>query len=96
MKQYYHLPNSITYNNMEWYCVDVMDAMKGMTYDQKRITVAPLSDYIFSGRATCDFCRALINTKPYLIARRLLQGGSDQEIMKRIKKYLHEGDEENA
>lgn len=48
----------------------------------------PLVYYVNTGRASAEFLKRLINAKTFMIVRKLQSGGSDQEIMKRIKKYL--------
>ena len=48
----------------------------------------PLIYYVNTGRASAEFLKRLINAKTSMIVRKLQSGGSDQEIMKRIKKYL--------
>ena len=50
--------------------------------------ISPLQWYINTGRASADFLLKLVNTKSYLIAKILHNGGSDSEIIKRIKNYI--------
>ena len=50
--------------------------------------ISPLLWYINTGRAPITFLKTLIDTKPFMIARRLHAGGSDAEIIDRIKKYI--------
>ena len=52
--------------------------------------IAPLDWYIRTGRASVDFLRRFIAAKPFMIARRLHKGGSDQEIIDRIRDYLYQ------
>jgi hypothetical protein len=47
--------------------------------------IAPLVWYIETGRASTPFLEKLIAKKPYIVARRLHAGGSDMEIIARIK-----------
>ena len=47
--------------------------------------IAPLVWYIETGRASTPFLEKLIAKKPYVVARRLHAGGSDMEIIARIK-----------
>lgn len=47
--------------------------------------VYPLRWYIASGRASSPFIRKLLSIRPDVIARILISGGSDQEIVSRIK-----------
>lgn len=44
--------------------------------------------YINTGRAPTAFIRAMMRRRPSTIARRCLIGGSDQEIIDRIKKLV--------
>lgn len=50
--------------------------------------ISPLSRYINTGRASLDFLQRLYHAKPFMVARKLHQGGSDDEIIKRVQKYL--------
>ena len=50
--------------------------------------MAPLRWYVDTGRASLDFLHRLMAAKPFLIARRLHQGGSYDEVIARIKTYL--------
>lgn len=51
--------------------------------------IAPLRWYIDTGRASTEFLYRLINkSKPFMVARKLHAGGTDEEIIKRIKSYL--------
>lgn len=47
--------------------------------------IAPLLWYINTGRAPVSFLKLLIAAKPYLVAHRLHAGGSDDEIIARVK-----------
>ena len=57
---------------------------RGSTWDQANRDVSPLTWYIDTGRASTDFLRRLLATKPYLIARRLRKGGTYDETLRRI------------
>lgn len=48
----------------------------------------PLKWYIGTGRASCPYLIALLNAKPYMIARKLHQGGSVQEVLDRVSEYI--------
>lgn len=48
----------------------------------------PLIFYIHTGRASIEFLRKLIETSPTRIARILMGGGSDDQIISRIKKSI--------
>lgn len=50
--------------------------------------IAPLVWYIETGRASTPFLRKLIDAKPFMIARKLHMGGSDAEIIDRVKAYI--------
>ena len=44
--------------------------------------------YVSTGRASGEFVRAMLKHRPSTIAKRCLAGGSDQEIIDRIKKLV--------
>lgn len=48
------------------------------------VEVDPLVYYINTGRASCDFLRRLLATRPLLVARRLHAGGSSVEALQRV------------
>lgn len=50
--------------------------------------IAPLIWYIKTGRASTEFLRRLCEAKPFVIGRQLVAGGSDDEIIQRVKKKL--------
>ena len=50
--------------------------------------VDPLKWYINTSRASNSFVRAIINAKPFMIARRLHEGGSYEDAIKRVRTYL--------
>lgn len=63
-------------------------------YDETAQNIAPLSWYIGTGRASLDFLRAFMATKPFMIARKLRAGGTYEEVIRRIKEYIkYEEDE---
>ena len=47
--------------------------------------VSPLWWYIDTGRASADFLGRLVQVKPYVIGRLLMKGGSDAEVIDRVK-----------
>jgi hypothetical protein len=49
---------------------------------------APLRWYIETGRASLDFLHALLEAKPFMIARKLHEGGSYDEAIARVRKYI--------
>lgn len=50
--------------------------------------IAPLKWYIDTGRATISFIKALSHKSPCMVARRLHAGGSDAEVIQRVKDYI--------
>lgn len=50
--------------------------------------LAPLSWYINTGRASREFASALINAKPFMVARRLHKGGSYDEALERVMECI--------
>lgn len=53
-------------------------------FDYAGTMVSDLSWYTDTGRASVEWCKRLLNTKPYLVARRVAKGGSTNEIIKRV------------
>ena len=51
--------------------------------------IDPLAWYINSARASVAFLNALVQVKPFMIARKLHMGGSYDETVQRIKDYLN-------
>lgn len=49
---------------------------------------APLEWYIETGRASTGFLHKLLNAKPFMVARKLHEGGSDQEAIDRVAAYI--------
>ena len=58
-------------------------------WPQSETDVYPLSWYVSTGRASTEFLRSLLEAKPYMIARKLHEGGSVQEAVERVKQYLN-------
>ena len=56
--------------------------------DESQRDMAPLKWYIFTGRASLDFMRRLLAAKPFMVARKLHMGGSDEEVLDRVKAYI--------
>lgn len=53
-----------------------------------RLYMSPLKWYINTGRASIAFLHALLASKPFMIGRKLAAGGSDDEIISRVKAYI--------
>jgi len=66
--------------------------MKKYGVDAARDLVYPLAWYIDTGRASCDFLHAMLQHKPYTIARVLAAvltgGGSMHDVITNIKKKI--------
>ena len=56
--------------------------------DTARCDMEPLKWYIGTGRAPTPFIASLLDAKPWMIARMLHKGGSYDDVLKRIKKYV--------
>lgn len=56
--------------------------------DQSAQDIAPLAWYIETGRANTEFIRAVLTAKPFMIARKLHEGGTYDEVIQRVKDYL--------
>lgn len=65
-----------------------INAVKLSGWDEAYRLNAPLEWYVLTGRAPVAFLRLLMAAKPFMIARKLRMGGSYDETVKRIKKYL--------
>lgn len=50
--------------------------------------IAPLRWYVQTGRASVDFIKALAHKSPCMVAQRLHKGGSDAEVIQRVKDYI--------
>lgn len=60
----------------------------GLSYDRAAQIMGPLHWWVRTGRASTDFLHGLIVAKPFIISRRLMSGGSDEEIISKIKKAI--------
>ena len=56
--------------------------------DTARQDMYPLSWYVNTGRASTGWIRQLLSCKPFMIARKLHQGGSIDEVIERVKDYV--------
>lgn len=56
--------------------------------DTARRDMEPLKWYIGTGRAPIQFISDLLDAKPFMVARILHKGGSYDDVLKRIKKYV--------
>ena len=82
-------PVSIDYISVDNYLWEVRHRLT-LKYgtNESASDIAPLSWYIGTGRASTDFLRALLSCKPFMIARKLHEGGSYEEVMRRVKEYI--------
>lgn len=78
--------NKNSIDNCIWNIKKILMEKYGCTAADREI--APLIWYINTGRASTPFLKMLISAKPFMIARKLHAGGSDVEIIERIKKYI--------
>lgn len=69
-----------------WKIQKVLMTKYGCTAADREI--APLIWHINTGRASTPFLKKLIDAKPFMVARKLHMGGSDAEIIDRIKAYI--------
>ena len=60
------------------------EAMQRHGCDQAERDMQPLLWYINTGRASTEFLRLLMNTRPVLVARDLHKGGSYEEVINRV------------
>lgn len=52
------------------------------------IEVYPLRWYINTGRASTAYLRAFLSVKPYMVGRKLHDGGSHDEALARANEYI--------
>ena len=78
--------NKNSIDNCIWKIQRVLMTKYGCTAADREI--APLVWYINTGRASVPFLKSLIDAKPFMIARKLHAGGSDAEIIDRVKAYI--------
>ena len=50
--------------------------------------ISPLKWYVDTGRASVAFIKAFAAKSPCMVARRLNAGGSDAEVIQRVKDYI--------
>ena len=62
--------------------------MDKYSVDQSYQDIAPLSWYIGTGRASTEFIRMVLTAKPYMIGRKLHEGGTYDEVIQRVKDYI--------
>lgn len=55
---------------------------------QAEFDMEPLKWYVSTGRASAEFLRTLFTAKPFMVARKLHQGGSYDQVLERVKKYI--------
>lgn len=60
----------------------------GLSVDESEIAVYPLQWYVCTGRASVAFLHKMVETKPFLVARRLRNGGSHDEMLDRVRKLI--------
>lgn len=78
--------NATTTDTIMWAIVRNLEIKYGSKAADREFS--PLSWYVYSGRASTPFLTALVNSKPHMIAKILHSGGSDAEVIRRIKKHL--------
>ena len=62
--------------------------MKKYGCSQAERDIYPLSWYIGTGRASMNFLHKLASAKPFMIARKLHEGGSHDDAIKRVMQYI--------
>jgi len=80
---------AVSQTNIDNFLWDVKSSlMKKYGVDAAERMIDPLVWYVSTGRASGEFLRKLINTKPYIIARKLVENSSVDGTLQRIKTYL--------
>ena len=62
--------------------------MQSYGVDQARRYMMPLHWYIYTSRASATFLRLLLDSKPFVIARVLAKGGSDENVIDNVCKKI--------
>ena len=62
--------------------------MKRYGVDAAYRLISPLEWYVNTGRASVEFLHRFYDAKPFVVARVLCAGGSDQEIVDHLKVKL--------
>lgn len=80
----------IDYLSIDAYIWEVQKALMryGFSVDGSEVASYPLRWYVCTGRASVAFLHALVDTKPFLVARRLKDGGSHDEMPNRVRKLI--------
>ena len=78
--------NATTIDNRLW--AIQLCLMNKYGVDTAQHDMDPLKRYIGTGRASVTFIASLLDAKPFMIARILHKGGSYDDVLKRIKKYV--------
>ena len=89
---------SISHENVEtamWRIQMDMARRYELSADRAAQLMGPLHWYVRTGRATPDFLQRMIICKPFKISRRLVQEGSDEEIINQIKKTIGYNDKDD-
>lgn len=86
MKEFTLPLNKVTIETGLWHIQRHLIEKYGI--DQSCRDMEPINWYINSGRASIEFIRLLLGAKQYMVARKLHQGGSTQEVITRIKRYI--------
>jgi hypothetical protein len=68
--------------DIEWFL------MEHYGTDTAKREIAPLRWYISTGRASTPCIRRMMEAKRFMLARKLHEGGSDDEVIRRILKYV--------
>lgn len=78
-------PISATSIDAYMYCIETY-LWKKHTLDESDRIIAPLRWYIGTGRASVTFLHRLMDIRPYVVGRLLMQGGSYDETILRIRR----------
>lgn len=80
---------SVNATSIETFLWDVQrELMDRYGVDTANREITPLRWYIDTGRASTPCIKKMMEAKPFMLARKLHQGGSDAEIINRILKYI--------
>lgn len=79
-----------TYGGLDIFIGDVEIFLHKKTCSTREteVMVYPLKYWIQTGRASLGECKALVEKKPYRIGQILMQGGTVDEAVARIREYI--------
>lgn len=80
------------YRLLDYYTklVNLLVSKYKIPYHIATIMVSDLEWYTDTGRASVNWCNHLLKAKPFMVYRRILKGGSTNEVIARVTEYIME------